>query len=88
MWKPAENHPWRVRRGTFDCPAECENRKPGCHSSCEQYKARKAAYEERKKVVDQQERIDQYSCHEAGRVKNFQAKRAKNMSGYKKVRNW
>jgi hypothetical protein len=43
----------------FTCKG-CGKRVPGCHGSCDKYKAEKAAHEARKKEEQNQKRLDEY----------------------------
>ena len=54
------NHPWRARNGRFNCPPNCENRKPGCQDRCEQYAKDKARDAERKRAESQRTSVDEY----------------------------
>jgi hypothetical protein len=39
------------------CCYKCEKRNPGCHSTCEDYKADKAEYDKRKAEYDRERQI-------------------------------
>lgn len=71
------NHPWRARNGTFNCPPDCENRKPGCQDHCEQHAKDKAKYEERKRVELQRTNVDDYVISKLAYNSNQQVLHAK-----------
>ena len=66
----------------FSCKG-CEERKPGCHGSCEKYKREKAEYEERKAVFDKKRRVsDGITAQLYGSTLKAVKKRGRNGGGF------
>ena len=65
----------------FNCK-DCERRYPGCHDHCEQYQAAKAINEQRKYEENLQRQAGMYTYHHVGHIRDMQAKRRRDQSGY------
>ena len=57
----------------FSCYG-CEKRFPGCHGSCDKYKAEKAAHEARKEKEQQKRKVDSYQIEATQRSISFRGR--------------
>lgn len=64
-------------RSMINCPPDCPKREPGCQDRCGQYKAQKAAHEQRKTDVYGDPDVRQYFKDKRSERRDMKAKKDK-----------